>query len=95
MAGDYLFFHALCLITDPGDYFGQSQDGTVQSLGSRTCLSILIENDDIPESCEDFSVSLSFPGANISPRTVVIRSEPLVTILDDEGADDTYHIPLI
>lgn len=78
-------FHALYSSTDPADFSGQSEDGTLQSAGNMTCLLIAIENDNIEEPCEEFSVSLSLLGSNVSPRITMIRSEPLVTILDDEG----------
>ena len=43
------------LMTDPADFSGQSEDGTLQSTGNLTCVLISIENDDIEESCEEFS----------------------------------------
>ena len=43
-------------------------------------------NDDIVESCEEFSVSLT---TTINPRIEVVRSEVGVTLFDDEGVE-TY-----
>ena len=95
VAGDHmhlLFMLCIYLMTDPADFSGQSEDGTLQSTGNLTCLLISIENDDIEESCEEFYVSLSFMGNIVSPRIMMIRSEPLVTILDDEGTCICYQL---
>lgn len=80
-----IFLHAMHSTTDPGDFIGVSQDGSVQSAGDGVCLLIFINNDNLVESCEEFSVAFTLIGTNINPRIIVARSEVTVTLFDDEG----------
>ena len=76
-------------ISDSNDYIGVSTVFTF-SESSEQCENVMIIDDDIPESCESFSVDVSTD----TESAVFSESSRTVTILDNEGCytiHDTHH----
>ena len=76
-------------ISDSNDYIGVSTVFTF-SESSEQCENVTIIDDDIPESCESFSVDVSTD----TESAVFSESSRTVTILDNEGCytiRDTHH----